>query len=120
MKYISLGLLIALTCSPANAALVWMNGLTIKSYKLYWDGSSTILTVSFKDEGWIPTGCTATDNSKSMSHWNTNAPNSLVTAFHATIIAAEMTGRKINVQYENGVCHQIGRSFNGIELVPEN
>lgn len=118
-KAIGLVLLMSSVCAPSQAALVWINNLTIKSYKIWSDGANSILTISFKDTGWQPTGCSASDNTKSLFNYNAGAPNSLLTAYQNLAMAANMANRKVNIQVNDSFCNGNGRLLVGIEILPE-
>lgn len=112
--------LIVSFCTPAHAAFVWINNLTIKSYKTWWDGASTIITISFKDEGWQTTGCSASDATKSFFNYQQGAPHSGMLMQMSMVMTADMAGRKVNVQVNDSFCNGNGRTFGGLEVLPES
>lgn len=118
--------------SYANAALVWVPALTtqwggvnsqqfltIDSYRFYYNGYSVVLQVNFKPDGWVNTGCAASDNGKMVSYWAAGNANSFHQILHASIVEAMAQGKKVRVSYENTICDVgAGRMFYGIETQP--
>lgn len=117
MKRILLGLILGLACNTCSAAMVWVNNLTIDSYKFYYDGTSVVFTVYVKET--LSTGCAFSDNNKALSYWASGSANLFHQLIQSTIIAADAQGRKVNIQYDDTQCAATaGRLMYGAYALP--
>lgn len=128
-----LALLLLCFSSVSQAAMVWVpalttnwgsvpgntNFLTIESYRVYWNGGNAVLMLRFKSDGWVSTGCAASDNNKIMSYWQPSNVNAFHQALMTSVIEAMAQGKKVRVEYDNTVCDaEGGRMLYGIEPEP--
>lgn len=117
MFKILMGLMLSCVCSVGSAAMIWVNNLTIDSYKLYYDGVSVIFTVYVKEP--ISTGCAFSDTNKAFSYWTPSNTNPFHAVLQAAVIAADAQGRKVNLQYDNTQCSAVaGRMLYGVYSLP--
>lgn len=111
-----------------SAAMVWIPGmsvttttansaqfLTIESYRFFWNGYNSILTVKFKEP--ISTGCAGSDNNRHISHW-TPSTSAFEQSLLSIVITAKTLNQKVRVEYDNTICDAgAGRMLYGIEPV---
>lgn len=102
----------------ANAAQVWVNNLTVDSYRVYYTGADVVFEVKFKED-ITGTGCAITDTNNVFSYWAANNTNAFHQMLQAQTMMAEASGRKIDIMYENTQCSAVaGRLMYGIRVQP--
>lgn len=84
------------------------NFLIIDTYRFYWNGANAVIMVRFKPEGWISTGCTASDTNRVMSYWAPSNANLFHQVLHASVVEALAQGKRVRVEYDNTVCDAEG------------
>lgn len=100
----------------ANAAMVWVQNLTIESYRMYWSGYETIFEVKVREP--IATGCASGDQGRLFSYWNTNS-NVFHQIMQGQVVSADAQGRKVDIMYDNTVCSTFaGRMMYGVQVRP--
>ncbi|HCT41128.1 MAG TPA: hypothetical protein DF427_08185 [Moraxellaceae bacterium] len=103
---------------PASNSSTGEGYLTIETYNFQSVSGTIALVVRFKPDGWVNTGCSASDTNKIMTYWNTST-GPFFQILHASVIAAMAQGQKVRVGYDNAVCDaSYGRQLYGISPGP--
>lgn len=106
---------LATASAPASAALVWLEGFTIKTYGYDFDGSNTIVSVVVNES--VNTGCAFGDAQRMFAYWNTSG-----LVFHqltlSSLMAAKAQGHTIAIKIDDTACSPtLGRKMYGIRIM---
>lgn len=100
--------------SNASAALVWKDGLSIKSVEYSWNGTKETITVAINES--LATGCSATDTKRQFAYVETF--NEAFKIRYSALITAMTSNKKVSILYETAVCDPVyGARLEGIRIV---
>lgn len=101
--------------SNAHAALVWKEGLTIKSVEYAWNGTREVIIVQVNES--LTTGCAASDANRQLAYIET-AVNEALKIRYSALVAAMTANKKVALLYQNSPCDSIyGARLEGVRII---